>query len=178
MEYQIFEIMVLFSIYSILGWLVTGFGSVLAGKGFCNRGLWSGFYQPAAGLGALAVLYGAEYFKQTFVFERMWEPVLFLVLGVVTGIVFIFLHKIVINSVCGYKLFSFRWYFPFLTGLAAVIVGIHLNNIIGAYIRWMSPWIHFLFLLIFWTKFLSEVMDVLFGLGTFKKKVHLLSNRE
>lgn len=178
MDYQIFEIMLLFSIYSILGWLAIGLSFALAGKGFRNRSLCSGPYQPGFGLGALIVLYGADYIQQIFPIEQMWEPILFLGLGFVTGAVLSLVRKILINGSCGHKLLSFHWYFPFLTGLSAVILGLHLNGLISAYIRWVPSWIHLIFLLIFWTKFLSQFMDVLFSMRTFKKRVHLLLNHE
>lgn len=173
MGYQLYEILVLFAIYSILGWIAETFGFALSGRGYQNRGICRGPYLPSYGLGALAVVYGAFYIKSSFSLSGQELLAADFGLGFAAAVVIGFLAKWITNGLCGEKIIRIRWYQPFLCGFAAVILVVHLHPLLSALIQWISPWIHLLFLLAFWLKFLSDLIDGLWTFRRYKKKKNM-----
>ena len=169
MEYQIYEILLIFSICSILGWMAVGFGFALNGGGFQNRGICRGPYLISFGLGALLIIGGMELFERKTDYQ-VPEPILAFLLGILSGLVLGFLAKVIVDGLCGEKLVRWQWFHPLLCGLGAVILVLHLAPILIAYIRWMSPWVHLVFLLVYWMKFISDLIEGISALHKFKRK--------
>lgn len=176
MDYQLFEFMLLFAFYCIIGWVIEVFGFALADGRFQNRGLCRGPYLIAYGLGAMAVLYGMEYARVEF--EKIPELAVAFGLGFCVGLLLGLLSKAFVNGLSGGKIIRVHWYHPILCGLGAVILIAHLNPLLTAYMRWASPWLHFIFLLVFWCRFVSDLLDGVDGLMQYKKNPHFSQKTE
>lgn len=173
MEYQLYEILLLFSIYSILGWAAVGFLFALKGNGFINRGICRGPYLMSFGIGALAVLQGSVFLETVF---RLGSPQYFagvFGLGLVAGLVLGLLSAAVCNGISREKKVRFVWYHPILAGASALILVFHINYLVTAIIRAVSPWIHLIFLVIFFMRFLPETVDGLVSLWRLRKKENI-----
>lgn len=178
MDYQIFEILLLYAIYCILGWICEVLGFSLVGKGYQNRGVCKGPYLTAYGIGALAVIYSTEHVTAYFQLEEIPLPIRAFCAGTVIALLLGILSMAVVNSLCGARLVRLRWFQPFLCGFLSVILISHLNPLLIAYIRWMSPWVHLFFLLFFWMQYLSQLFDGITKLLRFKKEMHFSSAHE
>lgn len=64
MGYQFYELLLLFSIYSIIGWMIGVCGSALTKGIYVNHGICKGPYCPSYGLGALVILFAMSYLTQ------------------------------------------------------------------------------------------------------------------
>lgn len=173
MEYQLYEILLLFSIYSILGWAAVGFLFALKGNGFANRGLCRGPYLMSFGIGALAVLRGSIFLETVC---RLGSPQYFagvFGLGVSAGLVLGLSSMAVCNGISGAKKVRFLWYHPILAGVLALLLVFHINYLVTAIIRTVSPWIHLIFLVIFFMCFLPETVDGLIALWRLRKKENI-----
>lgn len=178
MDYQIFEVLLLYAFYCILGWICQVLGFSLVGQGYRNRGICKGPYLTAYGLGALAVIYSVEYGTIYFQLEDIPLPIRAFCAGTVIALILGLLSRVAVNGLCGARLIRIRWFHPVLCGLLSVVLIIHLNPLLTAYIRWMSPWVHLIFLLFFWMQYLSQVFDGITGLLRYKKKMHFSTPRE
>lgn len=178
MDYQIFEILLLYAIYCILGWVCQVMGFSLAGKGYQNRGLCKGPYLTSYGLGAFAVIFSVEYTSAKFQLEGIPLPARAFCAGTVIALILGVLSMVTVNGLCGSRLIRIRWFQPILCGFLSVILIVHLNPLLSAYIRWMSPWVHLFFLLFFWMQYLSQLFDGISGLLRLKKKMHFSQPRE
>lgn len=179
MEQQLFEILLLFSFYCILGWITEVFGFALNGAGYQNRGICRGPYLLSYGTGAVAVLYADEYIRENVELGDFPEIAAVFLLGAAAGLTLGLLSKGIIDGISGAKLVCLKWYQPLLCGFGAVIMIFHLNPVLTAFISWMTPWVHMIFLLVFWMRFLPEIIDGIYALWKYRKKNrHILKNQE
>lgn len=166
MNYQLYEIMLLFAFYSILGWLGAGIAASFHGGGFSDRGLCRGPFMPSFGAGALIVLlyggYVAAAAEEKFSLRIDAGGVDFAVafsLGIACCFILGLFSRLIINGLSGEPIVQVRWYHYILSGFSALALVFHINPIAVAVIRHISPWIHMIFLLIFWSKLVSGVID-------------------
>lgn len=164
MGYQVYEILLLFSIYSILGWVVSICGSSLINGYFENRGICRGPYCASYGIGALLILYAMSYL------DSYSKPIAAFVLGIAFGLIVGLLTLLAVNGLCGERLLRYKWYYPLLSGAGGVILVCHLNPLITAVIRSISPWVHLAFLLVFWFFFGAQFVEGISRMMLFKKK--------
>lgn len=164
MDYQFYEVLLLFSIYSIMGWIIGICSSALTKGIFENHGICRGPYCPSYGIGALLIIYGMSYLTWFQV------PVRAFLAGLVIGTILEIVVMGCVNGLCGGKLISFRWYHPLLFGAGGVILVCHLNTLLTAAIRSISPWVHLAFLIVFWLYFASQFIEGISKMMGYKKR--------
>lgn len=164
MGHQIYEIMLFFSIYSILGWLAEICAFALREDGGCRGGVCSGPWCTSFGLGALAVLGGAEYFGV--------DPIKALLLGMVFGFITEIFTAAMINGLAGQKMVKIKWYHPILFGLGGALLVCHLHPLLTAFTHRINPWIHFGFLILFWIFYPGQLIEGLAALSEKKRKMN------
>ena len=164
MGYQFYELLLLFSIYSVIGWMIGVCGSALTKGIYVNHGICKGPYCPSYGLGALVILFAMSYLTQYNV------PLTAFLAGLLIGTILEIVVMGCVNGLCGGKLLAFRWYHPLLMGAGSVILVCHLNTVLTAIIRSISPWIHFAFLILFWLYFASQFIEGISKMMLFKKR--------
>ena len=174
MDYQIYEIMLLFAFYSILGWIGAGITASFHGGGFSNRGLCKGPFMPVFGIGALIVLFcgghAAAAAEENFSLRIDAGGVDFAVtylLGIVCCFILGLLSRLLLNGLSGEQIVQIRWYHYILCGFSALALVFHINPIVITVIRRISPWVHMIFLLIFWSRLVSDWVD---GLADLRKR--------
>lgn len=165
MGYQLYEILLLFSIYSIIGWMIGICSSALTQGRFENHGICKGPYCPSYGAGVLLILYAMEYL------DLDNGPVTGFFVGMALGTFLELVVMVCINGLCGGKLIRFKWYHPPLFGAGSVILVCHLNPLLTVIMRSISPWIHLAFLILFWMYFASQFIDGISKLMEHKKKI-------
>ena len=151
MEYQLYELLLLFAVYSILGWFGSACMAVLTGAGEEKRRLCRGPCSIACGIGAMAVLLAVRLRDETFfsVFGA----------GVAAGLATELLAVAAINLLSGRKRLLLRWYHPILFGACAIILVFHLHPLVFAVIRRLPSWAALLLLLVYWSRFVSDLID-------------------
>lgn len=169
MDYQLYEILLLFSIYSIAGWIFEVFLFALQNKGFQNRGVCYGPYLSAFGFGALGILYGNAFLEENFTLNPTVSFISIFVLGIAVGLVMWFLSALVINGFCGAKVIHLKWYYPILAGFGAWILILQLNPLLVVFIKRLPSWIHMVFLLVYWVRYFPELVDGIMEMKKFKK---------
>lgn len=162
MEYQLYEILLLFAICSVLGWVGLVCVTALTENRYENRSVCRGPCSIGCGAGAVLLLQAGEIGGDSFfgVFG----------IGVAAGLFIELLSAAVINGICKEKLIVMRWYHLILSGLCAVVFVFHLNPILIGLIRWAPPWANLLLLLLYWIPFLSRLVDGLSALLDYRKK--------
>ena len=170
MDYQVYEILLLFAIYSIAGWIIEVFLFILQNRGLQNRGVCYGPYLISFGFGALAVLYGLSYLERDFNLEPAARFGAVFLIGVAAGVLLYLGSAGFINGICGSKVIRFKWYYPILAGFGALILVFQINPLLMALIRRLPSWIHMIFLLLYWTRLLPELVDGIRQMKKFKKK--------
>ena len=164
MGYELYELLLLFSIYSIIGWGIGVCGSALTKGIYENHGICKGPYCPSYGLGALVILFVMSYLTQFNV------PLTAFLSGLAVGTILEIVVMGCVNGLCGAKLLAFRWYHPLLMGAGSVILICHLNPLLTVVIRSISPWIHFAFLILYWLFFASQFIEGISKMMRFKKR--------
>lgn len=168
MGYQFYELLLLFSIYSIIGWIIGICSSALTKEIYENHGICRGPYCPSYGIGAILILYAMNYLT------LYNEPLMAFLAGLAIGTVLEMIVMGCVNGLCGGKLIFFRWYHPLLFGAGGVILVCHLNPLITVVVRSISPWIHLAFLVLFWLYFTSHFIEGISRMMLYKKKKHNL----
>ena len=164
MGYQFYELLLLFSIYSIIGWVIGICSSALTKGIYENHGICKGPYCPSYGIGALLVLYTMQYLP------AFNKPLIAFLSGAVLGTLVEMTVMWCVNGLCGGKLLSFRWFHPLLFGAGSVILVCHLNPLLTAVMRSISPWAHFAFLVLFSLYFSSQFIEGISKLMLYKKR--------
>ncbi len=169
MNYQLYEILLLFSIYSILGWVIEVFLFALQNKGFQNRGVCYGPYLSSFGFGALAVLQVNTLAAENLNLSPEMAFGGIFVIGVIAGLVMWLASALIINGFCGAKVIHLKWYYPILAGFGAWILVLQVNPLLVCLIQWIPSWIHLVFLLAYWVRFFPELVDGIMEMKKFKK---------
>lgn len=174
MEFQIYEILLLFAVYSILGWAAAVCLFAKREGIYDNRGVCRGPWLPAFGLGGLFAVYASE---PAAAFIQEWTgidanllPAGAFVCGAAAWVVFGLPAKALVNGLCGKKLIRMRDGDLLWAGAASAVAVCGLQPVITVLMRWISPWIHMVLLLLFYMQFLSELVDGLDSLESYKKK--------
>lgn len=152
MEYQLYEIMLFFSIYSILGWLADACFEALVTKDALStvkicKGPWRGSW----GVGAILILTAS----QSFGGGPVWGFILGALIGSVIGGIRILLIASIVNE----RKQTVALHRLILYGVCGVLLVCHLHPLLTAYVRWMNPWVHMAFLIFFWLRYPGEVIE-------------------
>lgn len=179
MNAELYQLLLLFIIYSFLGWAVEiAFHAVTTGH-YVNRGFLSGPVCPIYGFGVMLVL---------------------AVLNPINGNIFIlFAGAVVLTSllelVTGFLLenrFGMRWWdyseepfnikgyvclkFSIMWGLACVIVVRDIEPLIEGLIRITPLWLEFIILLISYIALVIDSIDTIASMKNYKNELKLISN--
>ena len=121
---------------------------------------------PVFGIGALIVLFcgghAASATEEKFSLRIDAGGVDFVVaflLGIVCCFILGLFSRMLLNGLLGERIVQVRWYHYILSGFSALALVFHINPIVVAVIRHINPWIHMIFLLIFWSKLVSDWVD-------------------
>lgn len=162
MNYELYEILLFFSIYSIFGWIIELCCFQLTGKDNLRPGIGRGPWCTAYGIGALLVIIGAEKFGS--------GPVEGFILGVAAGTLMAMISQILINGLSGEKRQRLRWYQPGIFGICGILLVYHIHPLLTTMIRWGRPWIHLIFLMLFWIYYPGDFIEGIADLLRDKKK--------
>lgn len=174
MGYDFYQLMLFFSIYCIAGWLINVSFYMLETGSFDNRGVSRGPAMISCGIGAMVVLLGQQYMLKNIdiAFAGGYLAATFL-LSLVTALVLSVSGLLIVNGLCGEKLARLRWYQPLLWALSGLVLVYHLHPLVEVVTKWISPWVHMIFLVIFWLNFVPGLIDGLCGLAAYRRKAHL-----
>jgi uncharacterized membrane protein len=180
MNMQLYELMLLFAIYSILGWVIQVLYFALTENQYDNRGVCAGPWCPSYGFAALLILFGASVLTRQYGvnFKEVGGLMAALVLGLVAGLISGLASKAVVNGLSGARIVHLRWEQMLLFAIGGALLICHIQPLMLVLIRGISPWVHLVFLLFFWVRLLSELVDGLAGLRAYKKKNHLSATTE
>lgn len=162
MGYRIDEVLMLFSIYSVLGWCINMCVYYLIEKRIDRRSICRGPYSAAFGIGAVAMII-------CNVATPKYISAIFGV-GVVAGVVVQATAALVIRVLSGKWLIAHKWYLIPLFGIANVLLFYQVQPFIGTVLGRVSPWIKLVILLVFWMSFIPDLIDGICKMIDFKKK--------
>lgn len=150
MAYKLYEILFLFSLYSVLGRFTSVMAGSLKKEGFRNRSICKGPCQPAFGVGAVTIIEISKIINP--------NPINMFVIGAIVG-TFVEFFSMHIVYQCTKKKNHMRVYHPILFGLGAVLLVLDLNVMIEAIISVTDPLVIMILLLVFWALFPSDIIN-------------------
>lgn len=151
MQYQFYQILLFFIIYSIIGAGLSAMHSILLGEKQERIKVCKGPYCPAFGVGAVLLIVVMEIFQNT-------PPVAFAV-GLVVGSL-VEVGTIALAHRCNLESAGrFSWYHPLLHGACAVILMTHGHHLVVLATNRISIWIHFAVLMIFAFIMISDYVE-------------------
>ena len=151
MDYQLYQILLFFAIYAIIGFAISIMYRALAGEASTNLRSCKGPYCPAYGFGVLALILVMGMVKN--------NPLTALAAGAVIGSLVEVITILLTRLCCGRKAGRFKWYHPLLWGAGGTILMTHVHPLIELASNRISPWIHFGFLVVFLIVFLADYVD-------------------
>lgn len=181
MEYQLYELLLFFALYSILGWAADRcIFALRRRKG--GRGLCKGPYMPAFGAAALLLISWSESAAREVAAWlgtdlNMDLPAAALC-GMASGAVCAFVVAVLVRLASGKSLVhvSFSDVLMWMTGGILVIMG--LQPLLVAIIRWINPWVHMIFMIIFYMQFAGDCIDGIAALFKYRRRRTLSKERE
>lgn len=161
MDYRLYEILMIFAIYSIGGYLLSCMYNSFFRKRkvIVKRGY--GPYAASYGMGIVMLI-----FMQSFFGENL--PVIFLE-GVVIGTFLEIFTGEFYCFVSGTGMNFYRIYHSIIWGILAVVAVFHWNHILIAIIRYIHPWIYMVFLVVLFYNMITGYIDGICDL--YEKKV-------
>lgn len=165
MGYMIDELLMLFAVYSILGWIINvSIYNLLEGR-FDHRSICKGPYAASFGIGAMTFLACSEMASQSIISVFG--------MGVVVGLLIQVTAALLIKAFCGQWLVLHRWYYIPMFGIAGVLLYYQVNPLVLAITNSISPWIRLAVLLVFWMNFIPDVIDGIAKMTEFRKKANI-----
>lgn len=156
MNYQLYQIFLFFSIYSIVGFIINFMYRAIVGETSTNTKACKGPYCPAYGVGVLILIF-------VMGFAENEPPMAFAAGAVIGGLVEA--ATILLTKLCsGRKTERLKWYHPLLWGAGGTILMTHIHQLVEVATNRISPWIHFGFLVVFLIVFISDYVDGIWNL--------------
>ena len=151
MDYRLYEIFMIFAIYSIAGHFAGCIYNAFAKKGrvILRRGY--GPYAVSYGTGMVILLVMESFFGENF-------PVIFIE-GVLIGTFLEIFSGEFFCLVSGENRYFYRAYHSVLWGILAVVAVFHWNHMLIAIIRYINPWIHMIFLILLFYQMIMGYID-------------------
>ena len=172
-EYQLYEILLFFALYSILGWAADRCVFALR-KRPGGRGLCKGPYMPGFGIGALLIVAGtgpaARELASWLGTDRDMTLPAAAVCALGAGLACALVCGILTRLCSGKRLVHITVSDPLLWMAGGVITAVHLQPLLTAVIRWMNPWIHMVFLSVVLLEMTGDCVDGTAALFRLRKK--------
>lgn len=151
MNYQLYQIFLFFSIYSIVGFVINFMYRAIVGEKFTNTKICKVPCCPSYGLGALGIIFAMGYLEN--------NPLVAFATGAVIGSL-VEVVTILLTRLCsGKSMGKLKWYHPLLWGAGGTILMTHLHQLIELATNRISPWVHFGFLVFFFIVFIADYVD-------------------
>ncbi len=151
MIYQFYEILLIFAVYSVLGYVITVMWKQFNHVDNIRDGVICGPFCMAYGIGAVILAIVSQY--------NIFNPGLLFIQGVVIGTVVEFLAGKINEFISGKKKKFYKFYHSIFWGIMSVAAVTHWNNIIIAIIRYINPWINMIILLIVYINIVTGLVD-------------------
>lgn len=172
-NYQLYEILLFFALYSILGWAADKCVFALrrrqGGKGLCK-----GPYLPAFGAAALLVVaWSGPAARQMAAWMGTGLDMLLsaaAICGLAAGAVCAFAAAVLTRLCSGRWLIHVSASDLLLWMAGAVILAAHLQPLVVAVTRHLSPWIHMIFLTVFYLQMTGDCIDGISRLLQYRKQ--------
>lgn len=174
MEYTVYQLLWLFFIYSVLGWVVGTTAAAIQKKKFVDVGFLYGPWCPAYGLGGIAFAIFLGELRNEWFFLFLGGAILSFLISLATGVV---LERIFHRKWWDYsrKRFQFGGYvnlsYLAMWGFASVISICFLNPILKKLLRMLPGWAGELFLIIVYTILAIDFLGTLTGVLAVKSKI-------
>ncbi len=172
-EYQIYELLLFFALYSVLGWAADRCVFALRKRGG-GRGLCKGPYMPAFGTASLLIIAESGPAAREMAAWLGTDLDMTLpaaaVCGLLAGAAVWAVSGLLARICSGKWLIRARFSDVLLWMAAGVIIVAHLQPALTAVIRWINPWIHMIFLTIFYLLMSGDCMDGAAVLLQYRKK--------
>lgn len=170
---QLYEILLFFALYSVLGWAADRCVFALR-KRPGGHGLCRGPYMPAFGAAALLILAWIQPAEREMAALLGTDRDLSLPAAALCGLAaggFCALAAGVLGRLCGGRWLIRVSGFDLLLWMAgSIIVVMHLHPLAVAVTRWMNPWIHMLFMAVFYLQMTGDVIDGIAALFRYRKQ--------
>ena len=160
MGYRLDEILMIFAVYSILGWLVNICFFYITEKKLDRRSICKGPYSAAFGTGATLMIfcnaYAPKYLSAIFG------------VGVCTGLLVQSIASLAIRLLSGKWIVLHKWYLIPLFGIINVLLFYQIQPFMGALIANISPWVRMVLLLAYWMTFVPDFIEGMVRLLDYK----------
>lgn len=150
MGYKIYELIFLFSFYSMIGRMICVMASSLKNDRYTNKGICKGPCQPAFGVGAVFLILVGRIIVP--------NPVNMFITGAVSGTIIELTSMVLVHIFTG-KTNRVKWFHPILFGLGAILLVLDINVMVKAVISVINPIVILVLLLVFWAFFPSDLIN-------------------
>lgn len=151
MIYQPYEFLIIFAVYSVLGYLFTILCRQLNLINDVREGIIYGPFCISYGIGAIILTILSQYY--------VLDPISIFIEGVILGTIIEILAGSIDGIISGKRKKFYKIYHSIIWGLISVVALMHWNNIIIAVVRYIDPWINMVLLLILYIKIVTGFVD-------------------
>lgn len=172
-EYQLYELFLFFALYSILGWAADRCVFSLR-KRQGGRGLCKGPYMPAFGAAALLIIIGSGPTSTEMAARLGTDLDMTLPAAAVCGLgagAAASAAAGILARICSGKWLIHVSFSDLLLWMAGgVIIVMHVQPLLMAVTRYLSPWVHMIFLTFFYLQLTDSCVDGAAGLLKYRKE--------
>lgn len=161
MDYRLYEILMIFAIYSIAGYVAGCMYNSFFKKKIVIVKRGNGPYAVSYGVGIVMLIFMESFFGENL-------PVIFAE-GVIIGTFLEIFTGEFYYFVSGSGRYFYRAYHSILWGIFAVVAVFHWNHILIAIIRYIHPWVHMVFLVVLFYNMVTGYIDGICDLYEIKK---------
>lgn len=150
MKYEFYEILMLFAMYAILGWIFEQLLYGIHGKAV-KRGLLKGPF---------SMLYGVSGVLMIFLLEPFNDSILYTFCAVfIAAIIFDLLALLVLKACSGLFMWEYSFIYVLIGTVLMIIAAKDVNPLLEKLVDIMPTWTQFAFLIIFYMWFISDFID-------------------
>ena len=156
MEYRFYEILIMFAVYSVLGYALTIIYKNLVPDSNIRAGVAAGPFCISYGLGAVLII------LLTGSMSR--NPVFIFLYGAIVGTIIELTAGKITGHLSRWKKKFYKFYHTILWGLLAVLLVLHWNHVLISFVRYLPPWANMVMLLLIYINMTDELLDGVFRL--------------
>lgn len=170
--YSIIQLLQLFAVYSFIGWLVDNVYCLIKDRHRFDRGILKGPYMPIYGVMMIISLLVAHQLEEDLAYMIM---ILFVIATVVEFISGLLIHLVTANRYWSYsdRFLNIRGYTSIYHSLKVTLILagclVLVHPIVMSVLAIMPPWVDLVFLIVFYTCFISDSIDAI-DEGLFMRK--------